>query len=93
MRFRMGKGQVLVFDAFIEKTLESMKAELGYYPPLKKIGERCTPPQSNSVITRSLTRLAAAGRLTKEARLVYNAKNNSKKIKENASDERKNKNV
>lgn len=80
MRFRMGKGQVLVFDAFIEKTLEAMKTELGYYPPLKKIGERCTPPQSNSVVTRSLGRLAAAGRLSKEARLVYNAKNNFKYI-------------
>lgn len=80
MRFRMGKGQVLVFDAFIEKTIEAMRAELGYYPPLKKIGERCTPPQPANCIHRSLNRLAAAGRLSKEALQVYDAKNNFKYI-------------
>ena len=93
MRFRMGKGQVLVFDEFIEKTIETMRTELGYYPTLRQIGERCTPPQSNSVVTRSLHRLAAAGRLSKEALQVYSTKNNSKKIKENAENERKNKNL
>ncbi len=80
MRFRMGKGQVLVFDAFIEKTIEAMRAELGYYPPLKKIGERCTPPQLPDCVFRSINRLAAAGRLSKEAMQVYNAKNNIKYI-------------
>jgi len=80
MRFRMGKGQVLVFDEFIEKTIETMRTELGYYPTLRQIGERCTPPQSNSVVTRSLHRLAAAGRLSKEALQVYDAKNNFKYI-------------
>jgi hypothetical protein len=84
----MGKGQILVFDAFIEKTLESMRAEFGYYPSLKGIGERCTPPQSNSVVTRSLARLAAAGRLSQEARLVYNAKNNLQIEKENNTNEK-----
>ena len=78
MRFRMGKGQVLVFDAFIEKTIEAMRAELGYYPPLKRIGERCTPPQPANCVHRALNRLAAAGRLSPEALLVYNAKNNLK---------------
>ena len=76
MRLRMGKGQVLVFDAFIEKTLEEMRTELGYYPALKNIGERCTPPQPPDCVFRSLNRLAAAGRLSKEAMQVYNAKNN-----------------
>lgn len=80
MRFRMGKGQVLVFDAFIEKTIEAMKMELGYYPTLREIGERCTPPQPPAYIHRSLVRLAAAGRLPQEALQVYNAKNNLKNI-------------
>lgn len=80
MRFRMGKGQVLVFDAFIEKTIEAMRAELGYYPPLKRIGERCTPPQPANCVHRALNRLAAAGRLSNEALQVYDAKNNFKYI-------------
>jgi len=88
MRFRMGKGQVLVFDAFIEKTIEAMRAELGYYPTLKKIGERCTPPQPPSCIFRSINRLTAAGRLSQEARLVYNAKNNLQIKRESAADEK-----
>lgn len=86
MRFRMGKGQVLVFDAFIEKTIEAMRAELGYYPPLKRIGERCTPPQPANCVHRALNRLAAAGRLSPEALLVYNAKNNLKIEKEFANE-------
>jgi hypothetical protein len=88
MRFRMGKGQVLVFDAFIEKTIEAMRAELGYYPPLKRIGERCTPPQPANCVHRALNRLAAAGRLSQEARLVYNAKNNLQIEKENNTNEK-----
>lgn len=76
----MGKGQVIAFDAFIEKKLEAMRAERGFYPALKDIGAVCTPPQTNGVITRSLRRLAAAGRLSKEAMQVYNAKNNLKNI-------------
>jgi len=78
MRFRMGKGQVLVFDEFIEKTIETMRAELGYYPTLRQIGERCTPPQYAAYVYSSVKRLAAAGRLSKEALQVYNAKNNLK---------------
>lgn len=80
MRFRMGKGQVLVFDAFIEKQVEKLKAERGYYPTLKEIGESCTPPTYAAHVHSSLRRLAAAGRLSKEARQVYNAKNNIKYI-------------
>ena len=91
MRFRMGKGQVLVFDAFIEKTIEAMRAELGYYPPLKRIGERCTPPQPANCVFRSINRLAAAGRLSPEALLVYNAKNNQKYMQENSHDEKNSK--
>jgi len=84
----MGKGQIIAFDAFIEKTLEAMKAELRYYPALKDIGERCTPPQPPSCIFRSINRLAAAGRLSKEARQVYNAKNNLQIKRESAADEK-----
>jgi hypothetical protein len=80
----MGKGQVLVFDAFVEKTLESLKTEKGFYPTLREIGERCIPPQPAPYIHRALIRLAAAGRLSQEARQVYNAKNNLQNIqKEN----------
>jgi len=78
MRIRMGKGQVLVFDAFVEKKLMELKSEKGFYPTLRQIGECCTPPQPAAHIHRSLRRLAAAGRLPKEALLVYNTKNNIK---------------
>lgn len=80
MRIKMGKGQVLVFDAFIEKKLEELRAKLGYYPSLREIAESCVPPTRPDYINRSLRRLAAAGRLSKEALMVYNAKNNAKYI-------------
>ena len=88
MRIRMGKGQVLVFDAFIEKKLMELKSEKGFYPTLREIGECCTPPQPAAIVFRSLRRLAAAGRLSKEALLVYNAKNNQKYIQEDSHDEK-----
>lgn len=74
MRFKMGKGQVLVFDTFIEKKLEEMRTELGYYPTLRELGERCIPPQTPFCVRSSLRRLSAAGRLTDEADKVYNSK-------------------
>jgi hypothetical protein len=89
MRFRMGKGQVLVFDAYIEKQVEKLRAELGFYPTLKEIGDSCTPKYPPSYIDRSLRRLAAAGRLSKEALLVYNAKNNLKNITGENTDEKR----
>jgi len=76
----MGKGQVLVFDAFVEKKLMELKSEKGFYPTLREIGECCTPPQPAATVFRALRRLAAAGRLSKEAMQVYNAKNNIKYI-------------
>lgn len=88
MRFKMGKGQVLVFDAFIEKKLEELRAKYGFYPTLKEIGENCIPPTRTDYVDRSLRRLAAAGRLSKEALLVYNAKNNQKYIQENSHNEK-----
>ena len=91
MRIRMGKGQVLVFDAFVEKKLMELKSEKGFYPTLREIGECCTPPQPAAIVFRSLCRLAAAGRLSKEALLVYNAKNNQKYIQENSHDEKNSK--
>lgn len=87
MRFKMGKGQVLVFDAFVEKKLEELRMRRGYYPTLKEIGENCVPPTRPDCVFRSLRRLAAAGRLSKEALTVYNAKNNEKYIQE-APDEK-----
>lgn len=81
MRFRMGKGQVLVFDASVEKKMEELYRKNGFYPTLKEIGESHVPPTSANYIDRALRRLAAAGRLSKEALLVYNAKNNLKYIK------------
>ena len=81
MRFKMGKGQVLVFDNFIETKLDALKSELGYYPTLRQLGERCVPPQPISVVRSSLRRLAAADRLSKEALMVYDTKNNKQRIK------------
>lgn len=80
MRFRMGKGQVLVFDASIEKKIKELYEKNGFYPTLKEIGDSHTPPTSANYVDRSLRRLAAAGRLSKEALQVYNAKNNLKYI-------------
>ncbi len=91
MRIRMGKGQVLVFDAFVEKKLMELKSEKGFYPTLRQIGECCTPPQPAAIVFRSLCRLAAAGRLSKEALQVYNAKNNQKYITGESHDEKNSK--
>ena len=60
--------------------MAEIKAERGFYPTLKEIADRCVPPTSTSYVDRSLRRLAAAGRLPKDALLVYNAKNNIKEI-------------
>ena len=83
MRFRMGKGQVLVFDAHVENQVEELRQKLGYYPTLQAIADSCIPPTRTDFVDRSLRRLAAAGRLSKEALQVYNAKNNIKYIQEN----------
>jgi len=91
MRIRMGKGQVLVFDVFIEKKLMELKSEKGFYPTLREIGECCTPPQPAATVFRALRRLAAAGRLSKDALLVYNAKNNQKYITGESHDEKNSK--
>ncbi len=80
MRVRMGKGQVLVFDEYVEKKLRELKTKLGYYPALKQIAEACVPPTRADYVYRSLRRLAAAGRLPIGALMVYNAKNNYKNI-------------
>jgi hypothetical protein len=77
----MGKGQVLVFDTYIEKQVEKLKRVHGFYPILKEIGDSCIPPCSPNYVDRALRRLAAAGRLSKEALQVYNAKNNIKDVK------------
>jgi len=90
MRFKMGKGQVLVFDTYIEKRLEELKTKFGYYPSLREIAENCIPPTRTDYVDRSLRRLAAAGRLSKEALLVYNAKNNLKYINTGESHDEKN---
>lgn len=86
MRFRMGKGQVLAFDAHLNQLIEKMNRDNKYYPSLREIGEKLIPPQPVASVVRSLNRLAAAGRLSPEALLVYNAKNNLKIEKEFANE-------
>jgi len=71
----MGKGQAVAFDAWLEKELEKMRAERGFYPMLKEIGAECSPPRTVDFIYRSLRRLADGGRLSKDAMQVYNSKN------------------
>jgi len=71
----MGKGQAVAFDAWLEKELEKMRAERGFYPMLKEIGAACSPPRTVDFIYRSLRRLADGGRLSKAAMQVYNSKN------------------
>ena len=88
MRCRMGKGQVLVFDAYVEKKLEELKTKHGFYPTLKEIADNCIPPTRPDFINRALRRLAVAGRLSKDALQVYNAKNNEKYIKGETHDEK-----
>lgn len=82
----MGKGQVLAFDAHLCQVVEQMNRKNGYYPSLREIGEKLVPPQHVDCVNRSLRRLAAAGRLSKEALQVYNAKNNIKYM-ENAHEQ------
>jgi hypothetical protein len=89
MRFRMGKGQVLVFDEYVEKKLEKLRNDLGYYPSLREIANNCIPPTRADFVYRSLRRLAAANRLPKEALSVYNAKNNQKNITGEKTDEKR----
>lgn len=74
MRFRMGKGQTAAFDAVLEKQLEQMHRNRGYYPSLREIGESFSPPQTVHRIYQALHRLAMAGRLSPEAEAIYNSK-------------------
>ena len=57
MRTRRGKGQIISFDATLEKKLEELRKEKGFYPSLKEIGENYTPKHSASFIDRALRRL------------------------------------
>jgi hypothetical protein len=81
MRNRIGKGQVVAFDAALEKKLEELRKAKDFYPSLKEIGESYTPAHSASFIDRALRRLREAGRLSDEACLVYASK--TKKEKDN----------
>lgn len=78
MRYRSGKGQVVAFDASLVKRLEELKKAKGFYPTLKEIGESYAPVHSVCFIDRALRRLSAAGRLSDEARQVYNSKTKQK---------------
>ena len=84
MRTRRGKGQIIAFDATLEKKLEEMRKEIGFYPSLKEIGLRFNPPHSPFFIDRALRRLREAGRLSAEACLVYASK--TKKEKDNGKE-------
>ena len=78
MRHRSGKGFVIAFDAALENRMEELKKGLGFYPTLRELGASFSPPLSADFIFRSLRRLADAGRLSEEARQVYDSKNNKK---------------
>jgi hypothetical protein len=84
MRHRIGKGQIIAFDATLEKRLEEMRKAKGYYPTLKEIGESFTPPHSVNFIFRALRRLYEAGKLSDEANKVYDAKNKTGDKNENS---------
>lgn len=75
MRNRVGKGQVIAFDASVLSRIEELRKEKGYYPMLKEIGASFTPPCSAVFVFRSLRRLSEAGRLSEEASQVYDSKN------------------
>ena len=83
MRIRRGKGQIIACDAMLEKKLEELRKAKDFYPSLKEIGESYSPAHSPFFIDRALRRLSAAGRLSDEARLVYNSKVKTKKEKGN----------
>ena len=89
MRIRRGKGQIIAFDATLEKKLEELRKEKGFYPSLKEIGESYTPAHSPFFIDRALRRLKEAGCLSAEACLVYASK--TKKEKDNGKEKSVNK--
>jgi len=74
MRNRRGKGQIFVLDAAMLKHVEKLRREKGFYPTLRVIGDTFDPPLYPAMVFRSLHRLAAAGKLTPEAELIYNSK-------------------
>jgi len=74
MRNRRGKGQIFVLDVAMQKHVEKLRREKGFYPTLRVIGETFDPPLSPALVFRSLRRLAAAGKLAPEAELIYNSK-------------------
>jgi hypothetical protein len=86
MRHRIGKGQVVAFDAALEKKLEEMKKARGYYPTLKDVAESFTPAHTVTFIFRSLRRLSEAGRLSDEANRVYDSKNKKGENSEKGKD-------
>jgi hypothetical protein len=77
MRYKSGKGEVMVFDDQFVIHLEKMRKEKGFYPSLRVLAETLgfKDDLSKKVtwghVHRSLKRLAAAGRLSDEAMKVY----------------------
>jgi hypothetical protein len=89
MRIRRGKGQILAFDATLEKRLEELRKAKDFYPTLKEIGESYSPAHSPFFIDRALRRLREAGRLSDEACLVYASKTKKEKGNEKSVKKRK----
>jgi hypothetical protein len=78
MRTRMGKGEILALDAKMQILVEEWRQEKGFYPSLREMGETFNPRLPAALVSRSLRRLAAAGKLSEEAMQVYNPKNKTR---------------
>lgn len=70
-RHRRGKGELALFDETLSIKLEQLKKQLGYYPALIEIVEYIAPNCTTSSIYKSLRRLSAAGKLSKDAKFIY----------------------
>ena len=93
MRHKRGKGEIMAFDAKFIIHLEKMRKAKGYYPSLREIGESfdLMPPSTSATrpdrdkwnyARRAIERLAAAGKLSDEAKKVYTIKQHTEKTNE-----------
>lgn len=73
MRHRKGKGQIFALDAKMNTLVDVLQREKGFYPTLREIGEMFNPPLSPQSVKQSFRRLSVAGKLSDEARMIYDA--------------------
>lgn len=96
MRHKRGKGEIMAFDAKFIIHLENMRKKKGYYPSLRELGESfdLMPPSTSATrpdrdkwnyAARAVRRLAAAGKLSDEAKKVYAIKQHTEKKDEKGS--------